>query len=180
MLQNDRNKNNDDYLARVRSRINKKKFRLLRDAHAISLRRGEELQKECMAKLGSISKKINEKKIAVIIKKAEALIKEHLAHDPYAIVRMLLKLLKNIAEHTDVEITAHPKDVLIIRASLSEIAIANASARKVVLVEDSGLEPGSLLVKANKSIIDAHIKTKLEQARDLLFRQTEMHNGRAH
>ncbi len=122
-------------------------------------------------------KRVRESKIACIIDRAEALVTEALHHDPTMIVAMVHKLFRNIAEHTDVEITAHPDDVATIKAALQDDGHAHTAVRKVSYQDDEGFIRGSLVIKANKSIIDAQIKTELERARTLIVQRLENKHG---
>ncbi len=101
-----------------------------------------------------------------ILELAQTMINDHLAKDPASIILMLKKLLKNVAEHADVEINAHPTDSAVIKNRLSELT--TSVARKIIIIDDAGMKPASLLIKANKSIIDAHLHTQLGRAKELL------------
>ena len=105
-------------------------------------------------------------KVNCILDLAQTMISDHLVKDPHSIIFMLKKLLKNIAEHADVEISAHPADSLVIKNNLGELNIS--VARKMIIIDDAAIKPGSLLIKANKSIIDAHLHTQVGRAGELL------------
>lgn len=108
-------------------------------------------------------------KIDCVMSCAERIIEHHLEHDSRAIIAIAEKVLKNVAEHIDVELATHPLDAAILASSLHEIPLANASRRTVVVTADDALRRGSLVVKANKSIIDAHLTTQLGRARAILL-----------
>ena len=55
---------------------------------------------------------------------------------------------------------------LVIKNNLVELNIS--VARKMIIIDDAAIKPGSLLIKANKSIIDAHLHTQVGRAGELL------------
>jgi len=107
-------------------------------------------------------------KINRVVECARNLIDQHLQENPRAIVAITEKVLKNIAEHADVEIALNPTDAALLGNSLSEIPIAQ-SGRNFVIVSDETIKRGSLVLKANKSIIDAHLSTQLGRALSILL-----------
>lgn len=108
-------------------------------------------------------------KIEVVMDCDKRLIEAHLDENPRAILSISDKVLKNIAEHTDIEIAAHPSDAVLLTSSLSETALHNASGRNFVVMPDESMKRGSLVVKADKSIIDAHLSTQLGRAQAILL-----------
>lgn len=169
----------------VEKRIRQKLTKLMRRSLLLGQRQAESMCNEVVGKLQKGMRKINQTKIDLIIGHAEHLIAERLATEPQTIVPMIEKLLKNIAEHTDVEITAHPRGASLIKAALGESVYPYTSARKVAIHEDEGFAVSSLIIKANKSIIDAQVKTELERAKVLLetalkVNQIREANGQAH
>ena|SRR5579871_1181944 len=126
-------------------------------------------------------RRLHNAKIDCILKHAEHLVLAHMQSHPHTIVSTAIKLLRNIAEHTDVELTANKMDADVIRSSLNEIGLAFASARKVSVVDDNSLLSGSIVIKAHKSIVDAQVKTMLNKAKELIqSRFGELDNGRTH
>lgn len=107
-------------------------------------------------------------KIDAIVSCAERIIEHHLEHNPQAILAICEKVLKNISEHTDVEITLNSIDATILNNSLAEKNFNN-STRNLVITLDEGIKRGSLIVKANKNIIDAHLDTQLSRAKAILL-----------
>lgn len=155
------------YLTLLAQKLHKKNIRMT----AKMIRRGRDKNREDTESFmkGIIDRlsSAREYKTSCILEMVQAMVSDYLTHDPHAIVLRLKKLLKNIAEHADVEISAHAKDAAEIKARIHEL---NTSvARKMLVLDDPSFVPGSLLIKANKSIIDAHLHTEIERAREILL-----------
>jgi flagellar biosynthesis/type III secretory pathway protein FliH len=157
-----------EYSLRVRKIITQKKIKLIKKSLFQGKKDAELLSKDFFSKWVTLHRQITQKKINIILSRAEAIIDNHLRAERKVIIAMALKLLKNIAEHTDVELTTHPIDATTLRASINEITSACLSARKITITSDDSFSRGSILVKANKSIIDAHRKTQIEKAKETL------------
>jgi len=157
----------------VEKRVMRKKSRLFRASLARGQRFAIEDAKPFISRLQSASYGVHCAKVDAVVKHAEDLVFEHLQRHPHTIVRMAVNLLKNIAEHTDVEISANKIDADIIRTSLNEISVAFSSARIVTVIDDNTFKRGSLVIKAHKSIVDAHIKTQVMKAKDLILLHTK-------
>ncbi len=155
------------YLDHLGKKLWQKRFKNLKAFIARGRVENQETQHELVKDIFSALKNSHEFKVDCILNLAKTMINDHLANNPSAILPILKKLLKNIAEHTDVEISAHPSDAQVIRSHLHEL---NSSiARKMLIIEDTSLQPGSFVIKANKSIIDAHITTQIARAKELLY-----------
>lgn len=150
---------------RIQKIIGVKRRRLLKKSLLAGRQNAAKRGEPFLANLHNAMKIYHAAKIASIIDNAESMVQEHLQKIPTAIVAMALKLLKNIAEHTDVEVTASTKDAEILKASDS---LLSSSARKVTIIGDDTFKRGSLVIKANKSIIDAHLSTQLCKAKEIL------------
>lgn len=165
------------YEAKIRDIITRKKAAIIQQAHLRGKKKAERAAATFIAHLQSASKKVLDTKIDCLIKTAHVIVSQHLTSNPHLIIPMVIKLLRNVAEHTDVELCAHPIDAAIIRANIHEIFAQAGSARKICVVEDDTFARGSILLKANKSIIDAHIATQLEKARELIASRAELFHG---
>ncbi len=166
------------YPSLVRKRVTRKKNRLFRtsliEGQTLAIKEAEPF----LNRLQHAFQKVHSAKVAAIAQHAEDLIFGYLQRHPHTIVKVAVNLLRNIAEHTDVEITASKTDADILRTSLNEIALAFASARKVTIIDDHTFKRGSLVIKAHKSIVDAHVKTQITKAKDLvLLRSKELNYG---
>ncbi len=115
-------------------------------------------------------------KVDEIIARARSRVNATMQREPSLVIAMTHKLLRNIAEHTDVEIAAHPDDITLIKGALSE----SDSVRTVTFSADESFSRASLIIKANKSIVDAHVHTQLERARTILVQRLESKYGNAH
>jgi flagellar biosynthesis/type III secretory pathway protein FliH len=158
-----------DYLTRIQKAIFRKRRKLLKKALIDGQNLAVKEYHPFLDNLDKMAHKIHIAKIDYIIARAEVIIEEHLRLKPDAIVTITLNLLKNIAEHTDVELTAHKSDAQLINESLNEITTAHASGRKITILEDDTFKRGSLVIKAHKSILDAHVKTQLNRAKEILL-----------
>lgn len=108
-------------------------------------------------------------KIDAVINCARMLIEQQLEQDAFAIIPITEKVLKNVAEHTDVEVAFNPTDAATVANALLEIPSAHAQRRNFVIISDETIKRGSLIVKAHKSIIDANLKTQLDRAFSILL-----------
>jgi len=118
-------------------------------------------------KIKELNKKIKELKTQLVLDTTKILVEDCIKNNSNIIIDILLGALKNISEHTDVEVYAHPKDITILSANLTDITRGCSFARKINLLEDDNLLPGSIIVKANKSIIDAQMSTQLAELKDI-------------
>jgi len=158
-----------DYLKKIKQALAYKRMRIFKQALALGQRNAEKACQGFVDNFNNLDLTIRNAKIDCIIKHAENLIKIHIEKNPRILVSMVLKLLNNIAEHTDVELCANKDDVAAIKSSVNEIVMACAYARKINIIEDDSLPRGSMVIKANKSIIDAQLKTQLYSARQILL-----------
>jgi len=118
-------------------------------------------------KIEQLHKKIKQVKIDLMLDTTKILVEECIQNNPIIIVNILSKALKNISEHSDVEVYAHPKDITILNANLTNITTSCLFARKITLLEDENLLRGSIIARANKSIIDAQISTQLAELKNI-------------
>lgn len=156
-----------NYMELLEKKLQKKRVKHL----ATMMRAGKnENRKDTEHFMKGITDKLStakEYKVNCILEVVRLMISDHLCEKPHAIVLRLNKLLKNIAEHADVEITAHTKDAQEIRNGMHKLT--TSAARKMLILDDPSFDPGSLLIKANKSIVDAHLHTEIERAKELLL-----------
>lgn len=157
------NDKNSEYLTSITSRLKKKRIIALKNAFAKGMQRSQDKSDKLNFVLNQSLEKAHELKINSVINCVQQLVDYYLKENPRAIISMAQKALKNISEHTDAELSAHPTDAAIL-AELSGSALRN-----ITIIKEASLERGSLVIKANKSIIDAQISTQLNRARDVLL-----------
>lgn len=158
-----------EQLIQIQKKLKSKTSALWKRSFNESKLKQEKEQKPLVEELDQIFNRSYQFKIDAIVASANRLIEEHLDKNAGAIIAIAEKVLKNVAEHADVEIAANPIDAALLSNSLSETNLANASRRNLVIASDEGIKRGSLVVKANKSIIDAHLATQLNRARAILL-----------
>lgn len=156
------------YISLLELKLKKKRLTALKHALAYGMQAGQEQCEELINAVHGNLKEAHSKKLALIIRCAEKIIAKNLEEQPRIIIGMAQKLLKNIAEHADAELVAHPTDAALLLNSLHEIVVGSAR-RKIIISKDQNLTRGSLIIKANKSIIDAQISTQLMRAHELLL-----------
>ena len=159
------------YGEKIAKRLRRKTLSLMRRSFQDGAQHKKASLNNFISKLEENVALVQRTKVDEIITRAQALVAQAQQRDPTIVVAMMHKLLRNIAEHTDVEITAHPADLILIREALGENGLGQVAVRKVVLQEDESFSRASLIVKANKSIIDAHVHTQLERARTILLQR---------
>lgn len=164
----------------IRHKIAVRRYQLLKKQALVGKSIAQHDAADFLQNFFHISSKIIQIKIDVIISQAQKIIQTQLQNNPNLIVAMTEKLFKNIAEHTDIEITAHPLDAQILRDHVLSHVMQSASVRRVSVSDDASFERGSLSLKANKSIIDAHIKTQTNNARQRLLQRVGFHDGHAY
>jgi flagellar biosynthesis/type III secretory pathway protein FliH len=152
----------------VRSIINRKKYKILKKSLKEGEKNGEKICGDFVGNLYDSINGIHQAKIDLVASTAKTMIEAQLLKFPHTIVSMASNLLKNIADHADVELTLNPVDASTIKASLGEISAIGASTRKLTVLEDTSFMRGSIVIKADKSIIDAHIKTQIEKSKELI------------
>jgi flagellar biosynthesis/type III secretory pathway protein FliH len=158
-----------DYIKNITRKLKKKRNATLRKAFNKGIQQSQE---ECCKLNTAIHRgleRAHELKIQSIIISVQKLIEQHLQEDSTSIINIAKKALKNISEHTDAELSAHPIDAAILAHAASALNISNAASRTVTIIKDETLERGSLVIKAHKSIIDARVSTQLNRARDVLL-----------
>lgn len=154
--------------------LRKRKYRLLKRGLKLGRKQALEYRHEYMRQLSIIADRIDGQKIILIKRLARSLVTDKLSSEPEIIISMSIKLLKKVAEHTDVELCAHPVDAAIIRDAMNQLRAASGCSRKITVIEDESFGRGSIVVKADKSIIDAHIETQLKRAIELIDADEEM------
>lgn len=117
--------------------------------------------------LSDVLNKAKDVKMDAMITAAAMAIERHLQHDPQLVVGMVKAALKNAPIQSDVEIKVHPKDAVILQTFKKEIALHLAHGA-ITILGDEGLGRGSIIINANKSIIDAQIDTQLSKAKEVL------------
>ena len=75
-----------------------------------------------------------------------------------------------MADTSEVEISVNPNDADYLNKNLFECSPQIASGRKIRFRQNAAIEAGGLVIKANKSIIDAQVKTQLEECSEMLHR----------
>ncbi|GEM_PF-2234574 len=158
-----------NYLARVRKRLVLKQKAYRQKMFSLGTLEGLERYKIINAAQEASMLNSREFKIDCALELARTIVEEQLSNKPELIIFMAQKILKNIAEHTDVEISAHPSDAIILNGKISELSLLSQSPRKIIVSNDESLKRGSLVVKANKSIVDAQLSTLLSRAREILI-----------
>lgn len=104
----------------------------------------------------------------LIIDTAKKMIEDELVNNKNTIVEMVINLLNNNIEHQDVEITVNPIHEIALKESFNKISFYLFDKRKIYINYDENLSLGSILIKANKNIIDAKIDRQLEKAYAIL------------
>lgn len=158
-----------DYVENLKIKLEKKRMNALRRAHAHGMQTGQDACDPLLSTIEKLLQRAMGFKIDAAIVCAEQLVEEHLEHDPQAIIVMAQKVLKNIPEHADAELSAHPTDAAILATATSQITVGNSGRRTITVIKDESQKRGSLVLKANKSIIDAQVSTQLSRAREILL-----------
>lgn len=156
-------------LKKIEERLKAKTTALWKKSFRKSKANHERKIQSLLDELSQIPERAYQSKVEQIVACAERLMEGHLQEDPNAIVAITKKILKNIAEHADVEIAANPTDAALLSNALSEIMLANSSRRNMTIAQDEAIKRGSLVIKANKSIVDANLATQLNRARAILL-----------
>jgi flagellar biosynthesis/type III secretory pathway protein FliH len=158
-----------DYVDRIKRLLKKKRIKLFKRALLDGQKNAQSACQGFIEKLNTLNYLVRNAKVDCLIRNADRLVKIHIEKNPKTLIPMVLKLLNNIAEHADVELAAHKDDVAAIKNSVNEIIMACAYTRKINIIEDDTLNRGSMVIKANKSIIDAQLKTQLSSAKQILL-----------
>lgn len=160
---------NKIYITNITHKLKKKRNIALKSAFAKGMQQSQEECDKLNTTLGQSLEKVHELKIDSVIACVQKLIEQHLREHPRSIINMAQKALKNISEHTDAELSAHPTDAAVLASAVTDLSILSSASRNITIIKDHSLERGSLVIKANKSIIDAQISTQLNRARDVLL-----------
>lgn len=92
----------------------------------------------------------------------------NLTNNPTVIVAMAIDALSNVACATDVEIRCASVHEPILKEHLAYIAAQCSTVRNVKVTKDPSIPLGSLLVRANKSIINRNLLFMADEAEHLL------------
>lgn len=161
------------YLLRMEQKLRHKRVQVIKKA----MREGrEEAIQGCAPFLEQLAIEatiLKRKKAQLVADLAQRMIEKKMEKEPESIIAMLAGLLRNVPEHTDVEVSLHPVDANLIKSSFGTINILTDSSRKLVIIEDPNFTRGSIVIKANKSVVDAHIKTQVDRAKELLMMSKE-------
>lgn len=95
-----------------------------------------------------------------------------LCQHPTAIVNMAIDALSNVACATDVEIRAAHAHEAILKEHSAYIAAQCTSVRTIKVTKDPSIPLGSLLVRANKSIINRNLLGMADAAERILIEQS--------
>jgi flagellar biosynthesis/type III secretory pathway protein FliH len=159
------------YVERLQKRLNKKLVicakKQLRHGHAAGRAQMNDFLKQFLPDL----EKAHDYKIDLIMESAKEMVARRLQEDQMLIVGKVVRVLQSVSEHTDVEIICHPTHAEVLSSHSREIMNNCSSLRKISLAKDASMSLGSILIKANKSVIDALISTELLEARAVLKKQ---------
>lgn len=156
------------YIENLQAKLAKRRMNALKRAHARGMQAGQDLCDPLLIAMENLLRHSETFKIDAAVACAEDLVQQHLENNPQVIISMAQKVLKNIPEHADAELSAHPTDAAIL-ACATEITLGNSSRRTIAIIKDESQTRGSLVLKANKSIIDAQVCTQLSRAREVLL-----------
>jgi flagellar biosynthesis/type III secretory pathway protein FliH len=158
----------ESYQSAIENRVKKRLKRVIKNGLHSGRNAAKEELKPLMNALKNHIKESFEHKIELALREAEDLVDKKLNENPEIIIGMASVLSKYFSETSDIEIIAHPHDAVLLKEK-SVFRNAGSASRTVVMSEDKSLKRGSLLIKANKSIIDASIESKLLHAKELLL-----------
>jgi len=159
----------NEYLNHIKSKLIKRRVRAIKHSFAQGMQQSQDYCQQITNLLNEQLEQAHKLKIDTVLVSVQEIIQQHLQKHPKIIIFMAKKILKNIAQHTDIELCAHPCDALILANALPEITQEGSAYRNISIIKDQTLERGSLIAKANKSIIDAQISTQLNRTRDILL-----------
>lgn len=165
------------YHERIRSTLTRKRTAIIRQGLREGRKKAELENLDFIRDFREALHALNQAKINLIDEITQLIIEKKLAEDPDIIVSMTKNVLKQVTEYADVEISLHPLDAAHLKSFLGQNQFMGDSARKLTLLEDASFMRGSIVMKAHKSIVDAHIRTQIERARELII--FEINHGRA-
>jgi flagellar biosynthesis/type III secretory pathway protein FliH len=165
------------YLERVKKKLEKKKISLFRKGILQGKQHAALLSEESRKFIADACESINNEKLDLLNDIAYHLIMETIVNNDLIIIRMIKNILKQVPDCREVEISLHPEDAKLFRSTNNEHLLTDIM-QKIVVFEDVTLLRGSIILKANKSIIDAQINTQIKRASELI--NTEISHGLHH
>lgn len=111
-------------------------------------------------------KRLKDKKEELIASEVTRGIEQQLKENPILIIDVFNNLLKNIPDHKTIEVSANPADIITLKENL--VTNNNINSKDILFKEMHELLRGSLIISANKSIIDAQISTQLQVSKSIV------------
>ena len=104
----------------------------------------------------------------IIIKNTKIFIENCIKNNSNIVIKQLLNILKNFSGHTDIQVYANQLDIEIFNSHIKSIINAFSTAEKINFIEDNTLSRGSIIVKSDKSIVDAQVSSQLSSFENCL------------
>jgi flagellar biosynthesis/type III secretory pathway protein FliH len=159
--------NDAAYLERVKKKLKKKKICLFKKGILEGKQHAALLNEDLRKYVVEVCEEINNEKLDLLKDLAYRLIRETIINNDLTIIRMIKNILKQVPDCREVEISLHPDDAKVFRATNNKHLLSDIM-HKIVIFEDITLLRGSIILKANKSIIDAQINTQIKRASELI------------
>lgn len=150
----------------IRNRLRVKKLRHLKKSI-------NQYKFECVSKYSALTTglecwpNLNEEfRINLVINQVKKIIKNQLEENPGIIIDCVNKLVENVAEYTDIEIVCDSENSAFLKNNISKINGSNL--RKISVREDELFSACSLVIKADKSVIDAKMENQFQIIKEYL------------
>lgn len=104
----------------------------------------------------------------MILQNTQVFVENCIKNKDNLVVEQLLNILKNFSGHSDIQVYANISDIDVLILNRKNIINAFSATEKIRFIEDNTLSKGSIIVKSNKSIVDAQIKSQLSSLKNCL------------
>lgn len=133
----------------------------------------EEAAREALEQVVSERERVfsdcREQLIGLALEVARALLARELEASPDIVADMAERALAMVRESDRCVIRVHPRDVMVVEERRRELRRAASGVRRMDVVGDETLEPGEIVVDADRGQVDGTIAARLSTAADTLL-----------
>lgn len=139
----------------------------IKEAEESGAKQGFEQAEQFQAKLKTLQEKMNAEVEGEVVRAAfgvaESILSAELKASPDTVVRVVQNALKSVQEVAQVWLRVNPADAQALRANKQKLIDVLGRAKDIDVREDRQVEKGGVLIQTESGVIDAQLKTQLEE-----------------
>ena len=134
--------------------------------------KGYEKAKQLQEKLSKLKdlmlSEVDDEIVRAAVDVAEKMVQIELEKAPEKVVDVVQNALKSLPEIQEVRLRVHPLDAKALRSGKQKLVDVLERAKDIDIREDKQVERGGVLIQTEAGVIDAQVKTQLEEIARIL------------